>query len=285
MLMLDLKALLRPSNPEEAVRLYSETDGNGLYVGGGTVIVPAGSPNLDFLIDVTSAGLGYLRRESDVLSIGAATTVADLASSGDARGIGSGLLTASALAVANHTVRNLATVGGNIASWAFPSDLPAALLALEASIVILDGNGRREVQLTDFYGDRRSVFRKGHLIVEVRVPLTSAGLTGSFEKVGRKKLDVAVINAAAALRLEGGVVRDARIALNGVGGAPGRATDAETYLGGRKPSPAAFGEAGRLATAGLSPKSDHRASGAYRGKVAAVAVRRALMRAAGCPDE
>ena len=282
--MLDLKALLRPADPEEAVRLYSETTGSGLYVAGGTVVVPAGSPNLDFLIDVTSTGLDYVRKESDFLSIGATTRVADLHGSEDARGIASGLMSVSALAIANHTVRNLATVGGNIASWAFPSDLPPAFLALDASVVILDSDGRREVSLTDFYGNRRDVFRKGDLIVEVRVPASAGGLTGSFEKIGRKKLDVAVVNAAVVLSADDGTVRGARIALNGVGPTPVRAGDAEAYLEGREAGPAAFEEAGRLAAAGLSPRSDHRASGAYRSKVAAVAVQRALMRAAGYAD-
>lgn len=282
--MLDLRALLRPTDPVEAVRVYGETGGSGLYVAGGTVIVPAGSPNLDFLVDITSTGLDFVRAEHGHLSIGAATRVSDLHDSVEARAVASGVLCDAALSVANHTVRNLATVGGNVASWAFPSDLPPALMALDAEVAILDANGRREAKLVDFYGNRREVFRKGDLILEVRVPISSRGLTGGFAKIGRKKLDVAVVNAAAVLTVEDGVVGDARVALNGVGPAPVRAGDAESYLEGREAGPDAFGEAGRIAAAGISPRSDHRASAAYRSKIAAVAVERALARAAEATD-
>lgn len=279
--MLDLKRLYRPADPEEAVRAYAEASGSGLYVAGGTVIVPAGSANLDFLVDVTSTGLDYVRREDGHLVIGATTRLADLHESEEARTIASAVLSDSALAVANHTVRNLATVGGNLASWAFPSDLPPALLALDASIVVLAPEGRRDVRLRDFYGNRRDVFRKGDLITEVRVPPAASDFRGGFEKIGRKKLDVAVVNAAAALALDGGVVRDARIAMNGVGAVPVRAAEAEAHLRGAEATPDVFSEAGRIAASVLSPRTDHRASGEYRRKVAAVAVERALMRASG----
>ena len=282
--MLDLRALLRPKDASEAVRLFSETEGSGLYVAGGTVIVPAASTNLDFLVDLTAAGLDYIRREDDHLCIGATTRLSDLHRSEDAAGLASGMLAASALAVGNHTVRNLATVGGNVVSWAFPSDLPPALLSLDASVSILSPEGPRDVRLADFYGSRSDVFHKGDLITSVRIPLSPHGLTGGFEKIGRKKLDVAVVNASAALLVEGGVVAEARVAMNGVGPAPLRSGEAEAYLKGTSVGAEVFSEAGRLAANGLSPRTDHRASGEYRREVAAVAVARALRTAAGLRD-
>jgi len=107
-----------------------------------------------------------------------------------------GVLRTAARAVANHTIRNLATVGGNLLSWHYPSDLPPALLALDASVVLRGVEGEREIGLEDFYRSGRDVFRKGDLLVEVRVPNGASRLSGAFEKIGRKRLDVALEHGA-----------------------------------------------------------------------------------------
>lgn len=283
--MLDLRVLERPTSAEEAVRLYAEAEGAGLYVAGGTVVVGAASPNLDYLVDLTRAGLDYERTEGGAaggyLAIGAMVRIADLARSTAAADLGGGVLCEASSVVANHTIRNRATVGGNVLSWSFPSDLPPAFMALDARAVVRNGDGEKEVGLEEFYRDRRNVFRKGDLLVEVRVPVEASRFSGAFEKVGRKRLDVAVVNCAAALSVSGGAILEARIALNGVGPIPLRARDAERSLAGASASEADFGNAARLAAAALEPRSDHRASAEYRKKVAAVLVRRALVRAAG----
>jgi CO/xanthine dehydrogenase FAD-binding subunit len=283
--MLDLKALERPTSPEEAVRLFAEAEGAGLYVAGGTVIVGAASPNLDYLVDLTRAGLAYERTEDTpsggYLAVGAMVRVADLARSAAVADISGGVLCEAASVVANHTIRNRATVGGNILSWPYPSDLPPALLALDARVVLRNADGEREIGLEELYRDRRNVFRKGDLLVEARVPLEASGFSGAFEKIGRKRLDVAIANCAVALRVEDGAIRQSRVALNGVGPVPLRAREAERSLVGVSTCDVDFEEAARLAAEPLEPRSDHRASAEYRKKIAAVLVRRALVRAAG----
>ena len=121
--MLDLKALLRPTDPEEAVRLFSEAHGTGLYVAGGTVIVPAGSTNLDFLVDLTSTGLDYVRSEDGYLCIGATARLYDLHESELVRSLASGIVSAAARAVANHTVRIYAAATPKLRSNHTPSDM------------------------------------------------------------------------------------------------------------------------------------------------------------------
>jgi len=284
--MLDLKAVHRPTAPAEAVRLLAETAGHGLYLAGGTVVVPAGSPALDFLVDVTAAGLGGIRTEvaggaPGTLVLGATATIGELLRSQEAARPAGGLLREAASCVANHTVRNLATVGGNLIAWHFPTDLPPALLVLDASLRVVGRAGERTVSLADFYGRRREVFGTGDLIAEVRVPLGPVGLRGAFEKHGRKRLDVALVNCAAAVRLEGGRIAEARLALNGVDGPPARRQDVESLLAGKEPSESLFEEGGRMVSASVRPRSDHRAGPEYRRVVAGVATKRALLRAAG----
>lgn len=284
--MLDLKAVHRPTGPAEAVRLLAESEGHGVYVAGGTIVVPAGSSALDFLVDLTSAGLGGIRVESrggapGALVLGATATVGDLLRSQDAARPAGGLLHAAASRIANHTLRNLATVGGNLVAWHFPTDLPPALLALDASLKVVGRSGDRVVPLAQFYARRRDVFAAGDLIAEVRVPAGPPGLRGAFEKHGRKRLDVALVNCAAAVRLDGGRIAEARLALNGVDGPPARRPDVEAFLAGREPAVPLFEEVGRMVSASVTPRPDHRASPEYRKVVAGVAARRALMTACG----
>jgi len=135
--------------------------------------------------------------------------------------------------------------------------------------------------LDEFFRAPRDAFRKGDLMVEVRVPLEASRFSGSFLKSGRKRLDVAIVNCAVALDVEGGVIREARIALGGVDSVPVRAREAEGLLAGRPVAEAGFEDAARAAAEPLEPRSDHRASAGYRKKLAAVLARRALVRAAG----
>ncbi len=283
--MLDLKNLYRPKSTEEAVRALLESEGTGLYVAGGTIVVPTGSPSLDYLVDLTGVGLDYLRVEDTpdgrVVVIGAMTCIADLAISPELASSALRAIIEAAADMGTHTTRNRATVGGNVFAVHFPSDLPPAFLVLGASVVLQGADGPREVNLEDFYARRSEVYQRGDLIVEIRVPAGHDGLASAFEKTGRTRVDVAIVNCAAAVSVDGGTIETARVVLNGISSVPHVATDAEAYLMGKSPTEDVFREAGHLVSASVSPRGDHRASADYRRKVAGVMAARALSRAAG----
>ena len=283
--MFDLESLKRPTTPEEAVRDLLETEGTGMYLAGGTILVPTGSPSLDFLVDLTRLGLDHITSDGKgsgrALAIGAMVRIADLAESDALSGAALGAIRDAAWAVGTHTVRNRATVGGNLFSAHFPSDLPPVFLALGATIRLQGADGPREVSLEDFYFRRSDVYRRGDLIVEVIVPEGHARLSVAFEKTGRTRVDVAIVNCAAAVAMDGDVIGEARIVLNGVSAAPFVADEAGASLAGRAPSEYAFQEAGRLVADSVSPRSDHRAGGDYRRKLAGVLAARAVSRAVG----
>lgn len=283
--MLDLRSVERPGSAADAVRALAEGSGRGLYVAGGTIVVPAASPNLDYLVDLGAAGLAGVSGDGDgSIAVGAMTSVADLARSEVVASLAGGVLRDAALAVANHTVRNVATVGGNVASWHFPTDLPPALLALDAIVVLVDGDGERRLSLEDLYSRRAETYRKGDLITGIELPSSSSGLCGAFRKRGRTRLDVATVNCAVALRRADGGLADVRIALNGVGAVPVRARELERTIEGEAVDPAAIDRAAGEYCRTLSPQSDHRAGAEYRRKLARVLIRRALSAAAGLPE-
>ncbi len=278
--MSTLKQLIQPRSPEEAVRAYADAEGTTLYISGGTILVHAGAA-IDTAVDTCRIDAREISMESDgTLAIGACARIADLARSAAAAAVAGGLLARTARGVANHTIRNLATVGGNIVSWHFPTDLPPALLALDAVLRVVSVDGEREFPLESFYTRRREVFTRGDLITVVRVPNVPL-LTGAFHKVGRKRMDVAIASAAAAVGGRDSGALDVRLALGALGVAPLRAREAEEYLVENGLDAQTIRHAAVMAVDAACPRGDRRASADYRRSAAVAAAVRVLAEAAG----
>ncbi len=171
-----------------------------------------------------------------------------------------------------------------------PSDFAVPLVALDAIVEIEGTAGRREVSLDSFYllpgqtPERETVLHHGELIVALRLPATAARFAANsrYLKVReRTSYAFAVVSAGAALRLEGGVIAEARVALGGVALKPWRARAAETELAGAAPEAAAFRRAAEAALADAAPSGDN----AFKIELARRIIVRALtMAAAGTPD-
>ncbi len=171
-----------------------------------------------------------------------------------------------------------------------PSDFCVPLAALDAVVEIEGAGGRREVALENFYTlpgttpERETVLEPGELITSVRLPAEAANFAANarYLKVReRTSYAFAVVSAAAALRLDGGVIAEARIALGGVALKPWRARAAEAALAGAQPDQAAFRRAAEAALADAKPSGDN----AFKIELARRIVVRALtMAAAGTPE-
>jgi xanthine dehydrogenase YagS FAD-binding subunit len=171
-----------------------------------------------------------------------------------------------------------------------PSDFCVPLTALDAVVEIEGTAGHREVLLESFHRlpadtpDRESVLKPGELIVAVRLPVGAAAFSAHsrYLKVReRTSYAFAVVSAAAALRIEGGTIVEARIALGGVAPKPWRTRAAEATLAGAGPDAAAFRRAAEAALADATPSGDN----AFKIELARRIVARALMlAAAGTPE-
>jgi carbon-monoxide dehydrogenase medium subunit len=153
-------------------------------------------------------------------------------------------------------------------------------LLLDAEVAVSGPGGSRSIDARDFFGGLfTTALAPDEVVTEVRFPAPAPN--ASIQEFARRQGDFAVVAASAALELDDGRVRSARIALAGVGDAPVRAAEAEAILAGAQASRATFVEAGRVAADPLSPPSDIHGSSAYRKELAAALVRRALADAAG----
>jgi xanthine dehydrogenase YagS FAD-binding subunit len=176
-----------------------------------------------------------------------------------------------------------------------PSDFCVPLVALDAVVEIAGKAGRREIPLEDFHQlpgttpERETMLEPGDLIVAVRLPAQAADFAAHarYLKVcDRISYAFAVVSAAAALRIEGGSIVEARLALGGVAAKPWRARAAETDLAGARPDGAAFRQAADIALADAKPAdADPSGDNAFKIELARRIVVRALtLAAAGTPD-
>jgi len=171
-----------------------------------------------------------------------------------------------------------------------PSDFCVPLVALDAAVEVEGRAGRRELALEELHrlpGDkpeRESALEPGDLIVALRLPAAAASFAGHARYLKlreRMSYAFAVVSAAAALKLEGGKIHEARVALGGVAAKPWRARAAEEALAGASPDEAAFRKAAEAALADAKPSGDN----AFKIELARRIVVRALTAAvAGTPE-
>lgn len=164
-----------------------------------------------------------------------------------------------------------------------PSDMAVALVALDASVRLLGPSGERVVALTDFHtlpGDhpeRESVLAPGELIMAVDVPALSFARRSLYLKVrDRASFAFALASAAVALEIRDGAIRDARVALGGIGTRPWRSREAERTLVGQPPGGDAYRRAAEAALAGAEPREHN----AFKVELAKRTLVRALARVA-----
>jgi carbon-monoxide dehydrogenase medium subunit len=274
-----VEAFYRPASVREALRLLSSGKGQARVVAGGTDVVVAGGESVRFLIDITRAGLSYIRHRRTACVIGATTTMAGLEESDVIQNLAGGLLARAARTSGSVPVRNLATLGGNMANGSPAADMATPLLVLDAAVVLADARSRRKVPLAEYLvGARAGKYAKA-LLVEIVVPdpPRGKGCRWSFQKLGRTAVDISLVNVSAGLQLDArGRVKWARIALGSVSPAPMRAPGAERRMEGRILDQALLAEIGAEVAREVRPISDARASAEYRRELCSVMTRRAL---------
>jgi len=272
-----------PKTIAEALGLLAQFGETGKVLAGGQSLVPMMNMRLARpaqVIDLNRLSeLDYLKVDDDELRIGAMTRQRSLERSAMVRE-GWPLLQEATRYIGHVQIRNRGTVGGSLAH-AFPSaELPVAMTALNAALVLRGPRTERVVPAQEFFVDvMTTVLNPDELLVETRVPRLPAGTGYSFQEMSRRHGDFALAGAAVLLALDaGGIISHARIAFTGP--IPVRSAKAEAILLGQKPSEALFREAAQQATAGLEQDSDIHASAEYRRHLCGVLARRACVEAA-----
>jgi len=273
-----------PATLAEAVALLAKFGEGAKLLSGGQSLLPLLKLRLgtaEHVVDIGRIpGLEYIREEGGFLRIGGRTRESALEHSEVVRAKYP-ILHDTARVIADPLVRNLATVGGNLAHGDPANDHPATMIALRAQVVATGPSGQRVIPVEKlFLGPFTTALDPGEILTEIRVPVPPPHSGGAYVKLERKVGDFATAAAAAQIELgPTGVFARAGIALTAAGPIPIKCTAAEDYLVGKRPTDAAFAEAGRLASEAASPSADRRGSVEYKREMARVLTARALKQA------
>jgi carbon-monoxide dehydrogenase medium subunit len=267
----------RPADLGEAIALLAEHGTDAKLLAGGQSLVPMlnmrlvrpavlvdlnGIRALERIAPAPDGGLviGALARHTDVV---ASPIVCERAP----------LLADAARHVGHTAIRNRGTVGGSVAHADPAAELPAALVALDATFALVSPRGRREVGAGDFFrGLLATALADDEILTDITVPATSAGW--GFAEIARRPGDFALAGVAAVLSAGA-----ARVVAFGVGDRPVRCLAAEATLRGSARDDAAAARAGAAAAADTAPMDDVHASAEYRRHLATVMTERALLHA------
>lgn len=276
---------LRPNTIPEAISLLQQYGQEAKILSGGQSLIPMMKLRLarpSYLVDINRIkGLSYVKEEGGFLKIGGLTRESELEASPIIQSKYPIILD-TAHVIADPQVRNLATVGGNLAHGDPANDHPATMLALGAQVVATGPRGERTIPIEEFFVSLfTTALQPTEILTEIRIPAAAAHTGGGYVKLERKVGDFATAAVAAHLALNNqGIVQKAGIGLTNVGPKPIKARKAEDFLRGKKADAAAIAQAAQLAADEAQPSSDLRGPAEYKKGLVKELAKRALSRAA-----
>jgi carbon-monoxide dehydrogenase medium subunit len=273
-----------PSSIGEATALLARLGEDAKVLSGGQSLIPLmklrlASPH--HLVDLNGIpGLAYIREAGETLRIGALTRESALEES-DLIRTRYPLLHDTCRVIADPLVRNLATVGGNLAHGDPANDHPATMLALGAEVAAVGPAGERTIPIASFFtGPFATALNPDEILVEIRIPTSRPRSGGAYLKLERKVGDFATAAVAVQLALDGdGACARVGIGLTNVGLTPIKAERAEAALTGKRPDDTTLTQAARLAAEASQPADDLRGPAEYKRDLVRVLTARALRRA------
>ncbi len=272
---------LNPNNLPEAISLLQKYGENSKILAGGHSLIPAMKLRFalpEFLIDISGIeGMDYLNEEDGHLKIGAMTKESSIE---DSELIESNypLLFDTAKMIADPQVRNMATIGGNLAHGDPGNDHPATMLAYRATIVAQGPNGKREIEIDNFFPDFfTTALEQDEILTEIKIPKPSINSGGCYLKIERKVGDYAAAAVACQLKINNeGYIEQIGIGLTNVGSTPIRASSAEDILRGTIPNEETIDKAGLLSADQSDPQEDLRGSADYKKDLICELTKRAI---------
>jgi aerobic carbon-monoxide dehydrogenase medium subunit len=276
---------VRPSSLADAVSALANGGDDAKVIAGGQSLLPLLRLRLaypELLVDLGALDeLSGVIDDGDHLLIGARTTHYQVVHD-PLIGQHCGLLAQAAGTVADPAVRHRGTLGGSLAHGDPAGDLPAVVLALDATLVARGPAGDREIPASEFFVDYlTTALAPGEILTGIRVPKLGGDWGYRYEKFHRTAQAWAIVGVAALVQRSNGHVADARVGLTNMGSVPIRAAGVESAVAGAPASREALQAAAASAAEGTEPPADLHGAPDYRRHLARVLTGRALEVAAG----
>ncbi len=253
---------------QDAIALSQELGEEAKYMSGGHSLLPMmklrfASP--EHIIDISKIeGLSYIKEDGDYLKIGALTTQSEMEYD-DLIREKYPILSDAIKLTADPSVRNVGTIGGNIAHGDAANDQPALMLAMRAKIIAQGADGQKSISIDDFFhGFYMTALEPSDVLVEIQIPKAKKGSGGAYHKVERKVGDYATAGVAVHVEMDDGICKEIGIGLTNVSAVPMRLERGEELLRGKKITEELIAQAGAMASEDCEPTSDLRGSEAYK---------------------
>lgn len=280
----------QPETLNDAWALMEKGKGKGKvrYIAGGTDIlvnIKNRAIQPDALISLRRIKeLSGIRRNRELM-LGSMTLLRDLErDSSTAREYPA--LAQAVWAIATPQIRNVATVGGNLCNAAPSADCAPPLLVMEATVTLEGPGGRREVAVEDFFtGPGQTCMDSTEILTQVRIPSLKKHTGMAFLKLGRVSTDIAVVNAAASVTMDGKACSICRLAVGAVAPVPLRLHSVEQMIEGKEPSAELLDAAAKMVEKEVKPITDVRSTAEYRRITSGVLVKRAIEQAVKGAEE
>lgn len=270
-----------PQSLEEALSLLREYGDDAKILSGGHSLIPMMKLRLaqpEHVVDINALKeLAYIREEDGMIKIGGLTREAELEAS-PLIASKAPIIHETCSFIADPQVRNMGTIGGNLAHGDPGNDHPATMLALRATVIATGPNGPRSIAIDDFFEDfYMTALEPEEILTEIQVPIPPAGSGSAYKKLERKVGDYAVAGVAAQLTLDaGGACTYAGIGLTNVSAVPMRVGRAEEAMAGQQMTDALIDRVARMAAEDCDPAADLRGSEEYKRAMVFELTRRAL---------
>ena len=262
---LDIPAHLRAIAPLGSRNGEASTD--VLIAGGTDIYVQQGDALPEAQVHVLNLHpeMKGIFRQADCLRVGALTTFEEFARHPEVVRLVPEIQDYMFL-IASWQIRNRATLGGNIINASPIGDMTILLLALEARLVLKDGQTSRVVPMTRFFlGYKQLDKSPSEILTEILIPEPNAGTKVGWEKVSKRKcLDIATVNSAIKVRCQDGIIQEIGLAMGGIAPVPLYMKETATFFTGRRVSVETIQEAFTIAQREASPISDVRGSAEYK---------------------
>lgn len=277
----------RATSVANALELLGSHGDKAKVLSGGQSLMPAMNLRLvspEFIVDIGElAELRGIGVRDNILTIGALTRHADLLKSPEIAAYAP-LLTEAVAHVAHPAIRNRGTIGGSLAHADPASELPACMVALDASIVVQGQGGERRVPAADFFkGIYETALSARELLTAVELPVAPEKSTHFFSEFARRQGDYAITGLAARAVIEGDVFTDLRLVFFAVGDRPVLVKAARSLVDVAI-TPAVLSDASRALGEELDPQEDQQATASMRRHLAKVLMRRCVSTLLGRAD-
>lgn len=270
-----------PKTKEEVLEILKQEKSEACIVAGCSNVLPYIKDkklSAKLLLDISGIEeLSYIKKSEGKLCIGAATTISDLINSKIIREE-CNVLYQAAEEFADPTIRNSATIGGNLADASPAADMAPPLLVLDAVLEVESTDAKREIPLKNFFvGPRKTVLHDDEMITSIKIKDDCINKKGCFIKLGlRQAMAISLATVALILEVEKDKVADVRIAMGSIAPTPLRLIKVEGFLKNKKINDELVEEAVKKVREEVKPIGDVRASAEYRRYVSGILFKRAI---------